>query len=92
MVDGEDEGDLDSDENEGEIGASQADSTSNAGSTQAKGSASGSAAAAEDSSQFVSSVQPSKGAQGAKIISEVDTDILGMEESKDDQDAGGWDQ
>ena len=35
MVEGEDEGDLDSDENEGEIGAeSQADTTSNVNSTQ----------------------------------------------------------
>lgn len=39
MVEGEDEGDLDSDEDEGEIGAeSQADTTSNVNSTQKQGS------------------------------------------------------
>ena len=36
MVDGEDEGDLDSDDDEGEIGGSQADTTSNVDSTQAR--------------------------------------------------------
>lgn len=39
MVEGEDEGDLDSDEDEGEIGAeNQADTTSNVNSTQKEGS------------------------------------------------------
>ena len=39
MVEGDDEGDLDSDEDEGEIGAeNQADTTSNVNSTQKEGS------------------------------------------------------
>jgi len=61
LVEGEDEGDLDSEEDEGEIGGSTAGGDSDAGSTQGKPraggpAATGGAAAAEDSSQFVSSV------------------------------------
>ena len=61
LVEGEDEGDLDSEEDEGEIGGSTAGDNSDAGSTQAKPargapSSTGGPKTAEDSSNFVSSV------------------------------------
>ena len=83
MVDGEDEGDLDSEEDEGEIGGSNYGGDSDAGSTAGNKPA-GAQSAAQDSSQFISSANQGTTSQEESKSMEGDDDM-------ESGDLGGWD-
>ena len=90
MVDGEDEGDLDSDEDEGEIGGSQAESMSNIDSTMARqndsASANDSAAGEEETKE-----PRAKTGSGAKQ-GKGNFDFFGLAvDDGENVGSGGWD-